>query len=396
MTLDVTMNALAARARVRPFLAMDVLARANALAAAGRDVLFMCVGQPAAPAPPAARQAAARLIEAGRVGYTDAAGRGDLRARIAGHYREVHAVDVDPARVFITAGSSAGFVLAFLTMFEPGSRIALAAPGYPAYRNILHALSLEAVELPVDASTRRAFDAPILARAHRERRIDGMLVASPGNPTGTMIAPDALRELLRWCESEGVRTISDEIYHRLTYPGASGVQEASALQFGDEAVVVNSFSKYYCMTGWRIGWMVLPERAVRTTERLGQNLYISAPEVSQVAALHALDASAQLDQIRAGYEVNRAILLDRLPRMGLGEILPIDGAFYAYADVGALAEDSTAFCRDLLEATGVAITPGVDFDLERGHRYVRISFAGETSQVEAACERMGDWLAARR
>lgn len=392
MTVQTRTDAVPARADVKPFLAMDVLARANALASEGRDVLFMCVGQPASPAPKAARDAAAAMIERGRIGYTDAAGRADLRARIARHYGEAHGVELDPARVFVTTGSSAGFVLAFLSLFEPGARVAIATPGYPAYRNILSALSLVPVEVPVTADARWVLDAATLAAAHARTPFDGVLLASPGNPTGTMTTPDALRDVLAWCKGQGVRVVSDEIYHRLTYGGAP--REATALEFTDDAIVVNSFSKYYCMTGWRIGWTVLPERLVRATERLGQNLYISAPEVSQVAAMHALDATDELDATREVYARNRTILAERLPAMGFGTILPMDGAFYAYADVSPFTDDSLAFCRHLLEATGVAITPGVDFDLEHGQEAVRISFAGATEEIERACERMGEWLPA--
>ena len=393
MTVQARTSRLPARADVKPFLAMDVLARANALASEGRDVRFMCVGQPFAPAPSAARSAAMRMIDAGRVGYTDAAGRSDLRSRIARHYADVHGVDLDPARVFVTTGSSAGFMLAFLGLFEPGAKVAMAAPGYPAYRNILSALSLVPVEVPVVETSRWVLDVKTLADAYAREAFDGVLLASPGNPTGTMTAPETLRDVLGWCDERGVEVVSDEIYHRLTYEDAP--KEATALQFTDRAVVVNSFSKFYCMTGWRVGWLVLPERLTRATERLGQNLYISAPEVSQVAALHALDATDELEAVRKGYANNRSLLLERLPRMGFGTTLPIDGAFYAYADVSHFTDDSLAFCRGLLDATGVAITPGVDFDLERGHEFVRISFAGSADDVSTACERMGQWLEVR-
>ena len=390
MTIPAAPLGLPERANVAPFLAMDVLARANALAAEGRDVLFMCVGQPAAPAPAAAREAAGRMIAAGGIGYTDAGGRSDLRARIARHYADAHGVDLDPSRVFVTTGSSAGFVLAFLELFEPGETVALAAPGYPAYRNILRALSLGVRELSVTAHTRWALDVETLAAAYARRPFQGLLLASPGNPTGTMMAPNTLRDVLEWCAQSGIRVVSDEIYHRLTYPDAPS--ECTALEFTDEAVVVNSFSKYYCMTGWRVGWMVLPERLVRVTERLGQNLYISAPETSQIGAVHALDATDELEAIRKGYERNRGVVLKRLRAMAITQVLPIDGAFYAYANVSDHTRDSLAFCRELLEATGVAITPGVDFDLERGHEYVRISFAGSLRDTERACERLAAHL----
>ena len=384
---------VSSRADVRPFLAMDVLRDATRMRAEGRDVVMMCVGQPAAPAPRAAREAAARLAEHGPVGYTDAAGRADLREGLARYIARTYDREVDPARLFVTTGSSAGFNLAFLLLFEPGARVAMAAPGYPAYRNIMQALSIEPVEIAVDASSRWALHRERLEAEHRRRPLDGVLLASPGNPTGTMTEPDALAELVRFCDDEGIRVVSDEIYHRLVYLDAPA--ERSALQFTDEAVVVNSFSKYFCMTGWRIGWLVLPERMVRPMERLGQNLYISAPEISQAAALAALDAEDELEAVRQGYVRNRALLLDRLPRMGFGEILPMDGAFYAFAELGDPAEDSHAFCLELLEATGVAITPGRDFDLERGGRFVRISFAGAHDEVAEACRRMEDWLGSR-
>ena len=390
---------IAARGDVRAFLAMDVLARAGRMRAEGADVLMMCVGQPSAPAPREAREAAARLVSDGRVSYTDAAGRPDLRKRIARYYVDAYGVDLAPERVFVTTGSSAGFNLAFLALFEPRARVAVASPGYPAYRNILSALSLEVVEIAVDAGSRWTLDRDRLLAEHGRKPLDGVLLASPGNPSGTMTAPHTLSELLSACRDEDIRVVSDEIYHRLTYPDASGIAERTALSFDDEAIVVNSFSKYFCMTGWRIGWMVLPEPLVRPIERLAQNLYICAPEVSQVAALHALDATDELEAVRTGYARNRAHLLERLPAMGFGEVLPIDGAFYAYADAERLIErmgasDSLDFCNRLLDATGVAVTPGLDFDLERGRRFVRISFAGAEADVKAASERMLSWTAA--
>ncbi len=299
-----------------------------------------------------------------------------------------HGLDVSPDRIAVTTGSSAGFNLAFLAAFDPGDRIALAAPGYPAYRNLLSALGLEVVEIPVGPDTRYALSPALLEKAHREKPLQGVLIASPANPSGTIMAPDALAALIAAAEDLGILFISDEIYHRLVYAGTA----ATALEFSDNAIVVNSFSKYYCMTGWRIGWMVLPETLVRPLERIAQNLYISAPDISQKAAIAAFDATAELDAVRDGYAANRALLLDRLPAIGFDGHLPVDGAFYVYAPVRRFSNDSVEFCRRMLAEAGVAATPGPDFDPAQGHGYLRFCFAGSHADMAEGMDRLAAWL----
>ena len=384
---------LSNRSKVEPFHAMDVLATANNLQQQGHKIDYLCVGQPAAPAPLAARQAAADHLMNSAIGYTDAGGRSDLRERLSRHMKETYQVEVDAARIFITTGSSAGFNLAFLTLFDVGDRVAIAAPGYPAYRNILKALGLEVVEIETFEEDRWAVTPAQLQAAHAEAPLAGILIASPANPTGTMMTPDALKELISCCEDLGIRFISDEIYHGLTYEEETGVAASTALQFSDQVVVINSFSKYYCMTGWRIGWMILPADCIRTVECLAQSLYISAPELSQIAATHALDCKAELEEVRRSYRVNRQLLLERLPQLGFDKIMPIDGAFYAYADATRHTNDTMDFAHKMLAEAHVAVTPGLDFDQDRGHRYLRFSFAGDHATMESALQRMETWLA---
>lgn len=375
------------RSAVEPFLAMDVLARAAALEAQGRRIVHMEVGQPAASAPKAVLAAAAEALK-GKLGYTEALGIRPLRERIARHYRESYGVDVPAARIMVTTGSSGGFNLSFLGCFDPGARIAMAAPGYPAYRNIIKALGLEAVEIPVGGDSRWALTAEHVAQADDAARLGGVLVASPANPTGTMTRPEALADLVATCNERGIRFLSDEIYHGLTY----GDPAETALRFTETAIVINSFSKYYCMTGWRIGWLVLPEDLVRPFERLSQSLYISVPELSQRAAIAAFDAREELEPVKAGYERNRAHLLARLPALGFDEILPVDGAFYVYASVKRFTNDSHDFAARLLEEAGVAATPGIDFDHGRGAGYLRLSFAGDEAAIGEGVERLAAWL----
>lgn len=378
---------------VEPFHAMDVLAKANAMRQNGADIAYLCVGQPSAPLPLAAREAAKRHLDGGVIGYTDAAGRADLRERLAGHVQQSYNVTIDPARVFVTTGSSAGFILTFLALFDPGDTVAIATPGYPAYRNILKALSLGIEEIETVAEDGWVLTEEKLRAAHARSPIAGLLVASPANPTGTMMAGKALKELIGCCDELGIRFISDEIYHGLTYPEETGIVETSALQFSDNAVIINSFSKYFCMTGWRVGWMVLPPDLVRPVERLSQSLYISAPELSQVAALHALDCRDELETVRLGYLANRKLLLDRLPALGFDQVLPIDGAFYAYADATRFTNDTMEFAQRMLVESQVAVTPGLDFDCDRGHRFLRFSFAGDHETMIKAMDRLQDWLA---
>ncbi len=375
------------RSRVEPFLAMDVMSAAADLEAAGRDIVHMEVGQPGAPAPRAVLEAARRALE-GRLGYTEALGIRPLRERIARHYRDQYGVEVPASRIMVTTGSSGGFNLTFLGAFDPGARVAMAAPGYPAYRNILKALGLVPVEIPVGPRTRWVLTAEEVERAHAEAPLAGVLVASPANPTGTMTRPDALRDLVGTCARLGIRFISDEIYHGLVYEGRA----ETALAFGDEPIVVNSFSKYYCMTGWRVGWLVLPEDLVRPFERLSQSFYISVPELSQRAALAAFDGREELEAVKEGYRRNRAHLLERLPALGFDEIVPVDGAFYVYASVARFTNDAHDFTRRMLQEAGVAATPGPDFDHARGQRYVRFSFAGTEAAIREGADRLAAWL----
>ena len=380
---------IASRAeRVAPFLAMDVLAAATAKERRGESVVHMEVGQPSAPAPRGAREAAAAALAGGRIGYTEALGIAGLRERIARHYRDAYGVPVEPERVVATTGSSAGFVLAFLALFEPGARVAITAPGYPAYRNILEALGLEPVAIPLERATGWIMTAEAVMRAHAEEPLAGVLAMSPANPSGTMIGRGALAELGAACRRLGLWFVSDEIYHGLTYDEPAG----TALAVDENAVIVNSFSKYYCMTGWRIGWLVVPGRLVRVVERLAQNLYISPPYLSQVAALAAFEAVEELEAVKAGYARNRAMLLEELPRVGLADMHPVDGAFYVYADVARFTNDSIGFCQRMLDETGVAATPGVDFDPGEGSHYLRFSFAGSEDDCREAVRRLRGWL----
>lgn len=381
----------ARRALVRPFLAMDVLRAARLHEAAGRRIVHMEIGEPGFPAPRAAREAAAAALSGAPIGYTEALGLPTLRARIARHYRDTCGLDVPASRIAVTTGSSGGFVLVFLALFDPGARIGIATPGYPPYRTILEALGLVPVEIETGPASRWALDGAAIARAHAEAPLAGVLAMSPANPSGTVIAPAALAEIAATCRARGIRLISDEIYHGLTY----GMQAETALRFDDQAVVVNSFSKYWCMTGWRIGWLVLPEGLERVFERLAQNLVISVPTLSQIAAEAAMDAGPELEALRAIYAQNRAVLLERLPRMGLASFLPADGAFYIHLDVARFTNDSLAFARALLDEAGVAATPGVDFDQARGSRYLRLSFAGAHDEILEGLDRMEGWLGRR-
>jgi aspartate/methionine/tyrosine aminotransferase len=377
------------RSRVAPFLAMDVLADAGRLEARGSSIIHMEVGQPSAPAPAAAIAAAQAALAKGRIGYTEALGMPLLRERIARHYRDLHGIAVPAERVVVTTGSSGGFVLAFLALFNPGDRVAIAAPGYPAYRNILEALGLEAVDITTGPGTRHALDAGLIEAAHADKPLAGVLAMSPANPTGVMLSRSALAGLAACCRRLGLWFLSDEIYHGLTYEQPA----ETALAFSDDAVIINSFSKYFCMTGWRVGWLVVPERLVRPLECLQQSLAISVPMLSQVAAAAAFDAGEELEAVKAGYARNRALLMHELPRLGLGSFLPVDGAFYVYVDVSALTNDSMAFCRRALHEAGVAMTPGLDFDRAEGHRYLRLSFAGSETDMRAAVDRLAGWLA---
>jgi aspartate/methionine/tyrosine aminotransferase len=375
------------RSDVPPFMVMDVMAAAARIEAAGGRVIHMEVGQPAASAPSSALDAA-RAALSGRLAYTETLGIPSLRARIAHHYAETYGVAVDPSRVIATTGSSAGFILAFLALFEPGDRIAVAVPGYPPYRHILKALGCEAVLIETTAATRWAVTPDMLLETHRRTPLAGVLVASPANPTGTMMTREALRALIDAAQGEGIRFISDEIYHGLDY----AFPAVTAAELSDDAVIINSFSKYFCMTGWRVGWMVVPEPLVRPIDRLQGNLAISVPTLSQIAAAAALDGRAEMDAIKHGYEENRRLLVEGLPKAGLDTFLPVDGAFYLYADVSRFSDDSFAFAKRMLDETHVAATPGVDFDPLHGRSFLRFCYAGSAAEMHEAVERIGAWL----
>ena len=377
------------RGLVPPFIAMDVLRAANAREAAGERVIHLEVGQPGTPAPQAVRDAAQRALADSRIGYTDAEGIPALRATIAAHYRDAYGVAVDPAEIFVTTGSSAAFQLAFLAAFEPGDRVALAAPGYPAYRNILSALGLETVLLEVGENAHYQPSPELLADYPD---LAGLIIASPANPTRTMIAPAELRRLSDYCRGRGIRLVSDEIYHGITYKGAAETARA----YGREAIIVNSFSKYYSMTGWRLGWMLVPPDLQRSVECLAQNFYISPPALSQLAAIAAFGCREELDGHVARYRTNRDLLIATLRQAGLSRFAPADGAFYLYLDVSSLSRDSEAFCRRMLAEIGVATTPGRDFDPIHGDDWVRLSFAGSTEDIAEAAHRLSEWLPRQR
>ncbi|MCK1449794.1 aminotransferase class I/II-fold pyridoxal phosphate-dependent enzyme [Bradyrhizobium sp. 35] len=376
------------RSDVPPFMVMDVMAAAARIEAAGGHVIHMEVGQPAAGAPKTAIAAAHVALEAGRIDYTSALGIPSLRERIARHYRDAYGCDVSPERVVVTTGSSGGFILAFLAMFEPGDRVAVTVPGYPPYRHILTALGCEPVLIETTNETRHALTGEALLAAHRKAPLKGVLVGSPANPTGTMMSREALAGLIAAAEDAGIRFISDEIYHGLDY----AFPAVTAAALSDHALVINSFSKYFCMTGWRVGWMVVPEILVRPIERLQQNLSISVPSLSQIAAEAAFDGAAEMEEIKHGYQENRRILIEGLPKAGLTRFLPADGAFYLYADVSDFTSDSFEFAKQMLEQAHVAVTPGLDFDPIHGRSFIRLSYARSAAEMREAVDRIAHWL----
>ena len=369
-------------AAVPPFHAMAMSREAATLEASGRRILHLEVGQPSTPLPQLARDAVRRHLDE-PMGYTNAAGLHSLRRRLADRYD-----GVDTERILVVAGASAGFTLAFLTLFEPGDRVGILEPGYPCYRNALIALGMEPVPIAVGPDTRWA---PTPAHLDAAGHLDGLILASPSNPTGTVLGADALAEITSACRSRGIAVIADEIYQGIV----DGPPAARVLDHHPDAFVVNSFSKYWSMTGWRVGWTVVPDSVVDTVERLQQNLYICAPHVSQVAALAALDAVEELDGHVERYRSNRSAVIEGLAAAGITEIAPADGAFYIYAHVPhlttALGLDSLELTRRWLHDIGVAATSGVDFDLARGHEYVRFSYAGGTADVVEACELLTGW-----
>lgn len=376
------------RSDVPPFMVMDVMAAAARIEAAGGHVIHMEVGQPATGAPKTAIAAAHAALEAGRIDYTSALGIPSLRARIARHYRDAYGCDVSPERIVVTTGSSGGFILAFLSMFEPGDRVAVTVPGYPPYRHILTALGCEPVLIETSNDTRHALTGEALLAAHRKAPLKGVLVGSPANPTGTMMSREALAGLIAASEDAGIRFISDEIYHGLDY----AFPAVTAASLSEHALVINSFSKYFCMTGWRVGWMVVPEVLVRPIERLQQNLSISVPSLSQIAAEAAFDGAAEMEVIKHGYQENRRILIEGLPKAGLSKFLPADGAFYLYADVSDFTSDSFEFAKQMLGQAHVAATPGLDFDPIHGRSFIRLSYARSAEEMREAVDRIAHWL----
>jgi aspartate/methionine/tyrosine aminotransferase len=375
------------RSEVPAFIVMDVMAAASAAEARGQHVIHMEVGQPGTPAPKAALARVSAALQRETLGYTMALGMPALRERIARHYRDKYGQHVSADQVVVTTGSSGGFVLAFLALFDTGAKVALPSPGYPCYRHILTALGQIPVAIETNAAARWMPTAADIDAAAGRDAISGLIVASPANPTGTMLEPQRLAEIAKACRRNRVWLVSDEIYHGLSY----GMAEETALAHSPDAIVINSFSKYFSMTGWRIGWLIVPPALVRPIERLAQNLYISPPAVAQVAALGAFDGLEELEANRNVYAENRALLLDALPKAGLERILPADGAFYLYADVSDFTSDSLAFTKEMLADIGIAATPGVDFDAERGKAYVRFCYSGTTADMAEAARRLARW-----
>jgi aspartate/methionine/tyrosine aminotransferase len=370
-------------------MVMDVMAAAARIEAAGGHVIHMEVGQPGASAPRAAISAAHAALDGERIDYTSALGLPSLRERIARHYRETYGCAVESERIVVTTGSSGAFILAFLALFEPGDRVAVTVPGYPPYRHILSALGCEPVLIETSSETRHALTGEALLAVHRRTPLKGVLVGSPANPTGTMMSREALSGLIAAAQGAGIRFISDEIYHGLDY----AFPAVTAAELSPHTLVINSFSKYFCMTGWRVGWMVAPEPLVRPIERLQQNLAISVPTLSQIAAEAAFEGREEMEEVKRGYQENRRILIEGLPRAGLTEFLPADGAFYLYADVSEFTSDSLEFAKQMLEKAHVAATPGVDFDPVHGHRFIRFSYARSAEDMREAVARIALWLA---
>ncbi len=377
---------ISSRTEIAPFYVMEVMRAAAARETAGSEVLHLEVGQPSTAAPEKARERAIDAIQNEILGYTSALGMDSLRERLSLHYQDWYGVNIGAERIAVTMGASGAFTLAFLACFEAGDRVAVPSPGYPCYRNTLRAFGVEVVDVPVGYDTRFQPSPQILETIGP---IDGIVVASPSNPTGTMLLPGELKELTYWCKEQGVRLISDEIYHGITY----GTSAPTAAAEWNEAVVVNSFSKYFSMTGWRLGWLVLPSNLVSPVERLAQNAFIAAASVSQHAALGAFESQSELEANIERYTVNRAILLEGLPTAGISQLAPADGAFYIWAQVDHLCDDSQDLAQEWLEDLGIAVTPGIDFDPDQGHRFIRFSFSGSTHEIKETVRKLTAWAA---
>lgn len=377
---------ISARSGIDPFIVMDVLSAANTKAAAGQDIVHMEVGEPVGGPPGRILEAAKRTLGHRPLGYTEACGKPALRKAIADHYQAVYKADVASDRIVVTVGASGAFVLSFLAAFDVGDRVVVPEPAYPAYNNILRALGIEVVRLGLGPET--GFKPTVEQLDQIQGPIHGLIIASPSNPTGTMLDGNDLHSLADYCKQRAIRLISDEIYHGITY----GQTAETVLEYAPDAIVINGFSKYFCMTGWRLGWIILPEDLVRPIEVLAQNLFISPPALSQEAALTAFDCAAELDLRLATYRQNRDALLELLPKAGFEKFAPADGAFYLYADVSHLTDDSKPFCERLLDETGVALAPGADFDSINGHHYVRLAFCGAHDHMVAGAERLRQWF----
>lgn len=379
---------IAKRAHIDPFLVMEAFRAAEAKSARGETVLHLSLGQPSARAPQEALRFATEQIAENPLGYTDAPGLPALRERIARHYREEYSLTIDPARIFVTVGSSAAYFMALLAAFDRGDKVALVAPHYPATPNMMQALGVEPVVM--NATMADHYQPTLAMLKSLSNKPDGLVIASPSNPTGTMIAPDELQRITAYCEQEGIRIISDEIYHGVTYGDR---RAASILEFSQDMIVTNSFSKYYLLPGWRLGWMVVPEALCRNVESLLQNFFISPPTIAQYAALKVMDCRSQLDVVVRGYRTNRDLLLSGLAQVGIERVAPAEGAFYLYADISHISGDSQAFASQLLEATGICVIPGLDFDKQKGHRFIRLSYSGSESTIRMACEKLKAFLA---
>ncbi|MFL2787267.1 MAG: pyridoxal phosphate-dependent aminotransferase [Paracoccaceae bacterium] len=375
------------RGAIDPFIVMDVMEKARQAEQSGRSIIHMEVGQPGTPAPQGALNSLKTELLQDPMGYTVAMGLPELRQKIAHLYAEWYNLDLNPNRVVITPGSSGAFILAFTALFDAGDRVGIGAPGYPSYRQILKALDL----VPVDIETQMANRFQPIAQDVSDNDLSGFLVASPANPTGTMLDREALSSLINAASDCGVSFISDEIYHGLEYE----TKAVSALEITDDCFVINSFSKYFSMTGWRVGWMIVPENNIRQVERLAQNLFICAPHVSQVAALAAMDCKDELAQNIKVYEQNRKLMLEGLPKAGFDKISPPDGAFYIYADISRFSQDSLGFARELLDVAGVAVTPGLDFDPKRGSAMLRFSYARSTDDIREGLHRLENYMRQR-
>ena len=379
----------AERGKVPPFMVMDIMRDAQAMEASGKSVIHLAAGQPSTGIPRAALPRIEKALKVDTLGYTLAHGMEPLRDRIVRHYQETYSVKIPAESVVITTGSSGGFLLTFLSAFEIGDRVALAAPGYPAYRHILSSLGIKPELIQVDAGTRYQVTVDHLKKM--SPLPDGLIIGSPANPTGTVVLRDDFVAIAKFCEQHGIRLISDEVYHGITY----GPEVTTAAGLSENAVVLNSFSKYFSMTGWRVGWLIAPPDLRRSMECLAQNHFVSPPAISQHAALGVFEGREELEANVARYARNREILLKRLPELSFDKFAPTDGAFYLYCDVGRLTNDSQDFCKRLLHEAGVAATPGIDFDPFEGHHFVRFSFAGSIADIEEACDRIKKWRAGK-